>query len=441
MSHVLIATMPFTGHVRPALPLARELLASGHEVTWYTGTAFADQVRAVGAAFRPVVRGPDYDDVHVPRPDRPRRSVVGKLRWDLVNVFLRPVPEFVADLEEIVAESRPDVLVSDSAFLPLPYAAERTGLPSVVFSQSPMMQSSVDTAPFGLGLRPSSTPLGRTRNRILNWAVGSVIFRETQEYARAQRARLGLPALDGFFMDWPHQVVDRLIHPSVPELEYPRSDLPANVEFTGALLPTRIGADALPAWWPDLTRSGRRVVVVTQGTAATNPRNLLLPAITALVREDVLVVATTGGPDPEDVYPEAVRPANLRLERFIPFTRLLPLADVLVTNGGFGGVQTALANGVPLVTAGRTEDKVEVNARVAWSGVGISLRTDTPSPERVARAVREVLTTPSYARRAGELAESYARLGGARRAAEIVLEAPRSRSASTRPAGSAVGEG
>lgn len=420
MTHVLIATSPIEGHVRPALPLARELLASGHEVTWYTGTTFAEQVRTAGATFRPVIRTP-RDDRLAPRPTV-RHSAIGQLRWDLLNGFLRPVPGFVADLEEIVAESRPDILVSDSAFLAGPYAAERTGLPSVIFSQSPMMQTSVDTAPFGLGLRPSSSPLGRARNRTLNWAVRAVIFREAHEYARAQRAGLGLPTLHGFFMDWPHQIVDRVIHQSVPELEYPRSDLPANLEFTGALLPAELDADALPAWWPQLTRTGQRVVVVTQGTVATDPRDLLLPAISALEHEDVLVVATTGGRDPEEVIPTALRPANLRLERFVPFDRVLPLADVLVTNGGFGGVQAALANGVPLVTAGTTEDKIEVNARVAWSGAGISLRTDTPSPERLARAVREVLATPSYARRAGELAEAYARLGGAPRAAAIVLE-------------------
>jgi hypothetical protein len=42
----------------------------------------------------------------------------------------------------------------------------------------------------------------------------------------------------------------------------------------------------------------------------------------------------------------------------------------MVTNGGYGGVQQALANGVPLVVAGDSEDKPEVAARVRWSGTG-----------------------------------------------------------------------
>jgi UDP:flavonoid glycosyltransferase YjiC (YdhE family) len=37
-------------------------------------------------------------------------------------------------------------------------------------------------------------------------------------------------------------------------------------------------------------------------------------------------------------------------------------------NGGYGGVNQAMSFGVPLVTAGLTEDKADVNAPVAWSG-------------------------------------------------------------------------
>ena len=45
MSRILLATMPFTGHVSQGLPLARELAACGHEVRWYTGATFKSLVR------------------------------------------------------------------------------------------------------------------------------------------------------------------------------------------------------------------------------------------------------------------------------------------------------------------------------------------------------------------------------------------------------------
>ncbi len=121
----------------------------------------------------------------------------------------------------------------------------------------------------------------------------------------------------------------------------------------------------------------------------------------ALAHDDLLVVATTGGPDPAPLRREL--PANVRLERFIPHDLLLPHVDVMVTNGGYGGVQQALANGVPLVVAGDSEDKPEVAARVQWSGAGINVHTGRPSVAMVARAVRRVLTRRSYRRRARAL--------------------------------------
>lgn len=36
MSRFLFAPMPFTGHVNPGLPIARELVARGHDVRWYS---------------------------------------------------------------------------------------------------------------------------------------------------------------------------------------------------------------------------------------------------------------------------------------------------------------------------------------------------------------------------------------------------------------------
>jgi UDP:flavonoid glycosyltransferase YjiC (YdhE family) len=56
-----------------------------------------------------------------------------------------------------------------------------------------------------------------------------------------------------------------------------------------------------------------------------------------------------------------------------------------------------------MVVAGRTEDKPETTARVAWSGIGVNLRTQTPSPARIRDGVRTVLADPSYADRARAL--------------------------------------
>jgi UDP:flavonoid glycosyltransferase YjiC (YdhE family) len=84
--------------------------------------------------------------------------------------------------------------------------------------------------------------------------------------------------------------------------------------------------------------------------------------------------------------------------------------DVLVTNGGYGSVNQAMSFGIPLVTAGMTEDKADVNARVAWSGVGLNLATNEPTQEALRGAVRTVLDRPAYRMRASQMADEFARI-------------------------------
>jgi UDP:flavonoid glycosyltransferase YjiC (YdhE family) len=136
---------------------------------------------------------------------------------------------------------------------------------------------------------------------------------------------------------------------------------------------------------------------------------LIAPTLTALANEpDVLVVATAGG-RPVEAIPCAV-PPNARIASYLPFEWLLPRVDVLVTNGGYGSVNQAMSFGIPLVTAGMTEDKADVNARVAWSGVGLNLATNEPMPEALRAAVRTVLDRPAYRMRASQMADEFARI-------------------------------
>jgi UDP:flavonoid glycosyltransferase YjiC (YdhE family) len=151
--------------------------------------------------------------------------------------------------------------------------------------------------------------------------------------------------------------------------------------------------------------AAKRVVVVSQGTAANRDfSELIEPTLEALADLDVMVIATLG----RDAQISSV-PANARVAEFIPFADLMPHTDVLVSNGGYGGVQSALRNGVPLVLAGLTEDKAELTARTAWTGAAINLATQRPTPAQVRKAVEQVLAEPIYKKKAVQLSAEYAR--------------------------------
>ena len=110
---------------------------------------------------------------------------------------------------------------------------------------------------------------------------------------------------------------------------------------------------------------------------------------------------------------------------YLPFEWILPKTDVFVTNGGYGSVNQAMSFGIPIVTAGMTEDKADVNARIAWSGVGINLATNEPTPRALNEAVRSVLAKSIYRSRATAMANEFAKLDTRAEMLRIIHETAR----------------
>lgn len=442
MSRFLFATIPAVGHTLPGLPIAQALINRGHSVRWYTGAAFADRITVIGATFCPMT-GDDsslvgLDDFY---PGRREQSGIRRLQFDMLYAFARPMRTSLADLQALLNTESADLVVGDTGFGAGPILAELGGPPFAAFGISVVGFPSRNLAPFGLGLPPSGNVWGQVRNRVLDQLARQVLFRPMTAAVNEIRGSLGLPPTNQIVFEYP-LASTLYLQLSTPGFEYPRPDLPAVVRYVGPPRPVAEPGWREPSWWVDLMSSkgddplgppqdvtvtlgeeprprGRPVVLVTQGTVATDADKPIRPSLTALAEEDMLVIAVTGGSDPAELGP---LPANARVARYVPFAELLPHVDVFVTNGGFGGVQLALAEGVPVVAAGTTEDKLEVNARVAYAGVGLNLRTQTPSLQVLRAAVRKVLLDPSYARRAGELAAEIDAAGREDQAATLLEE-------------------
>ncbi|MBX6768471.1 MAG: hypothetical protein IRY90_15185, partial [Actinomadura rubrobrunea] len=127
MARIFFFTMPITGHVRPALPVARELTAAGHEVHWYCGRLFEPLITRNGAVFLPSsvrLRSVSADgDVLQDLGDRkPGLSGFKKIIREL---FIDSIPAYAAEVGPLLDEIRPDVVVADHSFLAAPMLARR----------------------------------------------------------------------------------------------------------------------------------------------------------------------------------------------------------------------------------------------------------------------------------------------------------------------------
>jgi len=400
VARILISTMAAPGHVYQIMPLAKRLVERGNDVLWHTGTGYEERVGTTGARFVRSRHMPTLDDLF---PTQPSRGLAA-LDWAMRRLIVEPTLGQLADYEAILRDFPADVLVTDNVGMGPMLMREKGGPIWVSMGIHPIGVPDAAAPPMSTGLGPATTWLHRLRNRWMHQVGKRVLMRGVPRAYDDVRVRAGLPR-----MPRGTSVYDLIISPflhlycTVQAFEYPGRRLPAHVRFVGPMLPDGGRRLDPPQWWGDL--DGRKVVFVTQGTANTDPRHLVRPLLNGLAGDDVLVVATS--PDPEALEP---LPGNARVARFLNFNELLPRVDVMVTNGGFSGVQLAMAHGVPLVGAGETEgDKPEVCARIGWTGLGVNLRTGTPSTERLVAAVRKVLGNPSYREVARRLQRECAR--------------------------------
>ncbi len=411
--NILFASTPATGHINPLLAITRILLAEGHEITFLTGSAFRDRIENAGAKFLSLQGRADFDgrDFLAVAPEL--KHIPPGLEWFRVaieRIFVDSLPAQHQGLLQALEECHADVIVGDDMFfgvLPMLLGPRTKRPPIVLCGTSFLHWAREDGAPNFLGLPPATT-----EERRRQYAEIAREYDQAVDQPSLLCLNKALDNLDVGPVSVPlfHSVVelaDAYMQLSVPRFEFPRQ-IPRSVHFVGTP-PIIPGQAPLPPWAKDLDGS-RKVVLVTQGTVANHNFGLLVaPTLAALANEpDVLVVATTGG-RPVEAVPVAV-PSNARIASFLPFEWLLPRVDVLVTNGGYGSVNQAMSFGIPLVTAGMTEDKADVNARVAWSGVGLNLATNEPTQEALRAAVRTVLDRPAFRMRASQMADEFARI-------------------------------
>ena len=407
---ILIASTPATGHLDPLLAIGRILMAEGHEVAGLSANAMRPRIEEMGAEFHPFPAGADFDLRRIPFEAAAAKHLAPAPEQLLARrerVFVAPVAAQHEGLQQALREFPADVVIGDDMFfgeLPMLLGPRSRRPPVVLCGVSILHWRRPDRAPIFAGLPPATTTAQLQQYAAIAEEHDRIIHRPLALSFNRIAGALGVGPLTMPLFESVIALADAYLQPTVPSFEFPR-DIPPRVHFIGALpiVPNRA---PLPSWAHELD-GGRKVVLVTQGTLANHDFGLLVvPTLAALAKEpDLLVVVTTGGRPVEDI-PGPI-PGNARLASYLPFEWILPKTDLLVTNGGYGSVNQAMSYGIPLVTAGLTQDKADVNARVAWSGVGIDLAVNQPTSEALRQAVRSVLDTPRYNARAAAMADEF----------------------------------
>jgi hypothetical protein len=368
---VLVSSTPAYGHLQPMLPLARALVAAGHEVAVAIAPAMGD--RAASAGLTTLAAGADLDAwwplLQARHPERPweRLAPDGILLWFTPHLFVEVgARAMVGALRAHVERWRPDLLVHESCEFAGPAVAAAAGIPCVHHTLSPL--------------------------------AGAEVYRACGEAAAPMWHELGLPSpplagLDaGLTLD--------ICPPSLRNPHGPALDTrPLGPVASGG------GDGSVPDWLDHLAT--RPLVHLTLGTAVTNANQELLATAVAGLRDRPLALVVTVGPN-HDPSGLGEQPDNVRVERYVPHQLLLPRCTAVVCHGGAGTMLAALGCGLPLLTIPQGADQFLNAGLCAARGVGRTLLSGDVTPEAVATEMDLLLGDPGYRAAAAEVAAEIA---------------------------------
>jgi len=407
---ILFASFPADGHFNPLTGLAVHLKELGYDVRWYTSRSYAGKLSRLGIPHYPFkkavdVTGSNIDEVF---PERvKKKGQVAKMKFDMIHAFILRGPEYYADILDIYQSFEFDLMIADNCFTGIPFVKEKMNVPVIAIGVLPLVETSKDLAPPGLGMTPTNTKAGRIKQSVLRFLADNILFGKPNKVMRKLLDEYEISHNNENVFDLGVRKSTLFLQSGTPGFEYKRSDLAKNIRYIGALLPYKEIKQRLPWHHPKLNIF-EKVILVTQGTVEKDVTKIIEPTLEAFKNTNYLVIATTGGSKTAELkakYPQE----NFIIEDFIPFDDVMPYTNVYITNGGYGGVMLGIENGLPLVVAGVHEGKNEINARVGYFNLGVNLKTERPQPSQILNAVEEVMCNGVYRQNVNELAEEFNR--------------------------------
>jgi len=392
------------------IALGRGLIARGHHVTLQTWERWRSHVEAEGIQF---AAAPEYDVFPVPLKDR---------SGELVPLdFYEAIVYATRDTQPLVAELRPDAVVSDILTLAPSLAAELHGIPAATLIPHVFPEAQEGFPIYSFGARLPRTAIGRAM-----WSRAHLpVNRGLQSGRRAlnhTRAAVGLPPLSHVHGGTSRQLA---LVGTFPQLEYPRR-WPSHVHVVGPLMWEPPGDRVSPP----TQRSP--VVLVAPSTSQDPEHRLLTAALKGLAHADVRVIATWNRRLPPRPLPV---PSNAKVVEWVSYSQTMPHCDVVVCHAGHGTLARALSNGCAVVACPVAGDMNENAARVAWAGVGVRLPRRFVSPRPLRLAVERAAGDEQIRAQARELAQWAQRNDAADRAAQLVEGLAERRGSAQRRAG------
>lgn len=389
--HLAFFSFPGLGHLRPVLPVVRESLARGHDVSFVVADRFAGTVAKTGA--RVITYESEFPAAvpDVATADDLAAAVAAYLREAFAPL---PAVRELADGDPV------DLVVEDALSTAVSgIVADQAGCPVVRMfpglagnDEVPLNGSESDSE--GPGLDPEHPAIAALRRDIPETLAAHGIATDRLEQIRAGGS-----------------VAANLVF--VPKRFQPGSEsFGDDFVFVG---PEPPGDDPAAEWTPPT--DGARVVLISLGTSSNSNPEFFRACGQVFAGTGWRVVMTTAGH--VDDATSAVMPGNVELHGWLDHHAVLPHADVVVCQAGAGSLMDAFGHGVPVVVVPQQPDARAMARHVHEQGLGLALLGQVTG-DQVREAAEAVVADTAMASRVTAMRSAIRSAGGARRAADVL---------------------
>ena len=409
MARIVFLSVPAYGHLNPVLPIVRELVRRGHEVTVFDEPPFAPVIEATGAkfvAYPPVMSMEDMSAV-----------LMGGDLMATFELFLRSSPALHEFCYQTLKRNKPDILVADGVALWGETVGRALRVPHVI------------TSPF------FAYELGRNQGEgEFRASLGS--FLRSLPALVVGWIRIALKGVWFLPLHWPIQPVrgdltlmltSRELHPPSPIFDR------KGWAFVGAMIDPATRLDNFDFSQLD----GRPLIYISLGTLIFGKTDFYERCMQALANFPGQVLLSVGRGT--DLGRFANAPRNFIVAQSFPQLEVLQRASLFVTPAGLNSLHEALWFGVPMVAVPQHFEQLHNAEAMSTRGAGITLPAETSggvvSPDELRQAVDTVFADlETYKRTALKLGESLKAAGGFVAAADLIEQMGKKRSGRVQPA-------
>lgn len=344
MSRILMINLPFSGHTNPTLPLAKELVSRGHQVTYINAEAFREKIETTGACF---VRYENY-------PAKPTEEQKKRL------CFRATYDTALAQTEKF------DLLIYEMFFYPGYVVAKKLGIPCVrQFSQPAWSWESFHRSPlfFKISARLIDVQVITRKNK---HHMGLADKSMTQAIISDQ-PDLNVVYVHEMFQQCRETFDERFCF-CVP---------PVEIHASSAVIPYE--------------KMRHPIIYISLGSIISN-RGFCKECIRAFGGTEFSVILNTGRVSPDSL---GHIPPNIYAYSFVPQIEVLNHADLFLTHCGMNSVNEAMAAQVPMIAMPFVNDQVTNGRRVVELGIGKSIRSFPSSARQMYRTAQAVVKDES----------------------------------------------